>query len=106
MAFAGVDVGIDAAAKQIVEIRIERRPVENSAADLVPRKGRQMTDIKNKRMAPNDRLRQNLPVPTMAKISSERDHAATNLSETIGRSLPLLFNGSAISRTSIKLYTK
>src|SRR4029077_17009374 len=56
MAFSGIDVGIDTAAKQIVEIWIERFPLENAAADLIPRKRRQMTDVKNKRMAPHDRL--------------------------------------------------
>src|SRR5688500_6914590 len=55
--FAGIDIGIDAAAKQIVKIGIERLPLEKGAADLIPGKCRQVTDIKKKWMPPDDRSR-------------------------------------------------
>jgi hypothetical protein len=62
MTFPGVDVGIDAAAEQIVEIRIEGVPPEERAADLIPRKSRQVADIKYERMPPYDRTRIQLRV--------------------------------------------
>ena len=58
--FSRIDVGIDAAAEQIVKIGIKRLPLQNSAADLIPGKGREMAHIKNKRMTPDDRFVQQI----------------------------------------------
>ena len=58
MTFPRIDVRVDAAAKKIVEIGTERLPFKYGATNLVPRKRRQMTNVKNKWMAPNDRLSQ------------------------------------------------
>jgi len=58
MAFPRIDVRINAATKEVVEGGIERFPFQQGATNLVPRECRQMTDVENKWMAPNDRLGQ------------------------------------------------
>jgi len=56
-----VDVRIDAPAKEIIEVAVERPPVQNAAADLIPRERREVAQIENKGVAPNDRLGEKLP---------------------------------------------
>src|SRR5690242_12643458 len=62
VARTGIDVGIDTAAENIIEIRVQGFPVQNPAADLVPGKRREVTDVKDKRMTPDDRPSQNILV--------------------------------------------
>ena len=56
-----VDVRIDAAAKEIIEVAVERLLLQNAAANLIPRERRQVAQIENKGVAPNDRLGEKLP---------------------------------------------
>src|SRR6476646_2430021 len=56
--FPRVDVRINATAKEIVEVRVVRLPLQQRTTDLIPGKHRKMTYVKNKRMPPDDRLGQ------------------------------------------------
>jgi hypothetical protein len=58
MALPGIDVRVNAAAKELVEMWIERLPFEDAAANLIPRKRWQVTHVKKERMAPHNRLGQ------------------------------------------------
>src|SRR5262245_16092529 len=58
MTLAGIDIRIDTAAKELVEVRIERRPFENAAANLIPRECWQVTHVEKKRMPPHNRFGQ------------------------------------------------
>jgi hypothetical protein len=58
MTFTRIDVRIDAAAKELVEMWIQRTPFEDAATNLIPRKRWQMTHVEKKRMPPNYRLGQ------------------------------------------------
>jgi hypothetical protein len=60
MTLTRIDIRIDTTAKKVVENRVEGFPSENSAANLVPGKGRQMTYVKYKWVAPDNRLCQHL----------------------------------------------
>jgi hypothetical protein len=57
IACAGIHVRIYATGKQIVKIGVTRLPLKNRATDWIPRESREMSYIKNKGMAPNDRFR-------------------------------------------------
>jgi hypothetical protein len=58
MTLTRIDVRIDAAKKELDKMRIKRLPIEDTVANLIPRKRRQMTHVEKKRMPPNDRLGQ------------------------------------------------
>jgi hypothetical protein len=54
MTLARIHVRIYPAAEEIIKIRIERFPIQNSAAELIPGKSGEMADVKNEWMPPND----------------------------------------------------
>jgi hypothetical protein len=56
MTLTGIDVRIDASAKEIVEVWIKRLPFKNATTNLIPRKPWQVTHVEKKRMPPNYRL--------------------------------------------------
>jgi hypothetical protein len=62
MTLAGIDIRINAAAKKFVEARIKRLPLEDAAANLIPGKSGQVTGVKKKRVAPHNRLGQELVI--------------------------------------------
>ena len=54
----GVGVeGVDAAFKQLLKSVVERRFAERAAADLIPREGRQMAEVEDRRMPQRDSAR-------------------------------------------------
>jgi hypothetical protein len=58
MTLTGINVRIDAPAKELIEVWIKRLPFEDGAANLIPRKRWQVTHVEKKRMPPNNRLGQ------------------------------------------------
>ena len=58
MTLTGIDIRVDATAKELVEMWIKRLPFENAAADLIPRECWQVTHIEKERMAPHNRFGQ------------------------------------------------
>src|SRR5262245_8817534 len=54
----GIDIRIDAAAKDLVEIWIERLLFENAGANLIPRECWQVAHVEKERMALHDRCGQ------------------------------------------------
>src|SRR5262245_6695497 len=68
MTLPGIYIWIDAAAKELVEVRIERLPFENAAAKLIPRECWQVTHIEKERMAPHNRFGQQ---PVIANQSEQ-----------------------------------
>jgi len=58
MTLTGIHVRINASAKKLVEMWIKRWPFQDTAANLIPRKRRQVTHVEKKRMPPNYRLGQ------------------------------------------------
>jgi hypothetical protein len=51
-----VDVGVDPAVEDLVELRVELWSPEHAPADMVPGEGRQMSEVEDERMAQGDRL--------------------------------------------------
>src|SRR5882724_5506856 len=58
MTLTGIHIRINASAKKLVEMWIKRWPFQDTAANLIPRKRRQVTHVEKKRMPPNYRLGQ------------------------------------------------
>jgi hypothetical protein len=58
MTLTRIDIRVDATAKEILEMRINRPPLEDAAANLIPRKRWQVTHKEKERMAPHNRFGQ------------------------------------------------
>ena len=53
-----LDVGIDPAGEELVERWVERWTSEDAAADVIPREGRQVPQVKDEGVTEGDRLRE------------------------------------------------
>ena len=71
-----VDVRIDAPAKEIIEVAVERLPVQNAAANLIPRERREVAQIEIKGWRQMIGWARNSPSFIKLKSSSLRDQAA------------------------------
>ena len=83
VAGTGVDVRIDAPAKNFIEAGVGRGPFQYPGAYLVPGECRQMADIKNERVTKSDRLRQHrLPFDDTEELIGPRPRRLEFFRET------------------------